>query len=159
MKMKPIQIIRWVLIGLLFVPIGFLVYSGVAGLVKRMETDFFWPLFFDELPRLAILLFAGIIPAVMLYSLFVKRLYGFACGIGLAISLSVFFVALTVPHATNLLRFLSGAEHIPQPFNAFLGVICAVGLTVLPFWLFFRLMHLTIEWAYPKFLKPLESRL
>lgn len=159
MKMKPIQIIRWVLIGLLVVLIGFLVYSGVTGLVNSMKPDFFMPLFFDELPRLAILLFAGTIPAVMLYSLFVKRLYGFACGIGMAISLSVFFVALTVPHETDLLRFLTGAEHIPQPFNALLGVICAVGLTVLPFWLFFRLMHLTTEWAYPKLFKPLEPLL
>lgn len=160
---KVIRAARWSLMVLCATALSYAAYLGVAGLATQIRRDD-WSLegVFGVLFVFAISLFMVALPAIMLHSLITKRLYGFACVIGFVITLTVFYAALVLPRQLgifNAIEFLASSKSPAQPLGVFLGLAVSLGLLALPFWLLFRLPRLTTQWAYPKFFKPLESRL
>lgn len=160
MKTSPLRILRWSLIVVLAAFLAYIGYTGVVGLfsmLAKVEVTFS--------SIFGILLFSGIsallalIPAIMLFSLITKRLYGLASCIGMAISLLAFYCAMVIPNQIGLMNWWWSINLIPDPIKILTGFIILIGLIIFPFWTLFRLMRLTNEWFYPKILKPLETKI
>jgi hypothetical protein len=101
----------------------------------------------------------------MLYSLVVKKLYGFASALGAILALVLFYVASVLPDKLGLMAAIrQNLDNWPGPpptalLPLLFGGILSLAFFILPFWALVRMIRLTNTWIYPKLLKPLEEKI
>jgi hypothetical protein len=65
----------------------------------------------------------ALIPTIMLHSLIVKRLNGFASCLGMLVSLTVFISAILLPGELALMEFWSKIASLPDPVKILVGLL------------------------------------
>ncbi len=149
--------IRWALIAGLGV---LLLGTGIeaAWVVLKMGLsggDYVWlqliPLVIFSLCVMAFL-------AVMLHSLLVRRLQGFASCLGAALAMTLFALGWYLPIKVHVFEQWMAAP-LPFTVKALAGIPLGLGLFILPFYAANWTIPFTTRWLYPRVLQPLERRM
>ena len=160
MNPSILRITRWSLVAVSSIVLCYLPYLWIAGMLPMILEP--QATVGSILALIMVTLLFGVatlIPAVMVYSLISKKLIGLASCVGMVIALAAFCSTIVLLHKSGLMAFWISITFIPVSIKAICGIVLSIALVTFPFWLLVRLIRLSNEWFYPKFLKPLEEKL
>lgn len=152
--------IRWTLIAVLSIFVFYVLYFGLTGVVGGLLKE--RPPIEHLLGVFTFVLMVGVlalIPGIMVHSLIVKKLNGFASCVGWMLGFGGFLALLSWPNRLRLFELWNAAESLPLLIRGLGGLVISLVLLVLPFWFLSRVIKFTNEWLYPKVFKPLEEKL